>query len=213
MCRDPQLPTPLRRSRQPVPTGDIARDPEWRIAVEAADGRVRSPHAHTTDAVIIGAGHNGLVAANLLADAGWSVVVLEASDHAGGAVHTAEITAPGFTNDLCSAFYPFAAVSPIIRGLHLEEHGLQWRHAPHVLAHVFRDDRAAILDRDPDVTAASVEEFAAGDGDRWLREVAAWQRIGADFIDALFTPFPPVRPRHAWPGHWAQRICCGWPAR
>ena len=147
----------------------------------------------TTDAVIIGAGHNGLVAANLLADAGWSVVVLEASEHGGGAVHTAEITAPGFRNDICSAFYPFAAVSPVMRELHLEDQGLEWRHAPHVLAHVFRDDRVAILDRDPDVTAASVEEFASGDGDRWMREVTAWQRIGDEFIDALFATFPPIR--------------------
>jgi phytoene dehydrogenase-like protein len=147
----------------------------------------------TTDAVIIGAGHNGLVAANLLADAGWSVVVVEATEHVGGAIRTAEITAPGFSNDVCSAFYPFAAASPIIRDLHLEDHGLRWRHAPHVLAHVFRDDRAAILDRDPDLTAASVEEFAAGDGQRWLREVAAWQRVGDDFVDTLFTPFPPIR--------------------
>ncbi len=147
----------------------------------------------TVDAVIVGAGHNGLVAANLLADAGWSVLVLEAGDHPGGAVHSAEITAPGFINDLCSAFYPFAAASPIISGLHLEDHGLRWQHAPHVLAHVFRDDTAAILDRDPATTAASVEEFAEGDGEAWLRQVAAWDRIGTGFIDALFTPFPPVR--------------------
>ncbi|HEY1489385.1 MAG TPA: NAD(P)/FAD-dependent oxidoreductase [Micromonosporaceae bacterium] len=146
------------------------------------------------DAVIIGAGHNGLVAANLLADAGWSVVVLEAADHAGGAVHTAEVTAPGFANDMCSAFYPFAAASPVIAGLHLEDHGLSWRHAPHVLAHVFRDDSAAILDRDPEVTAASVELFAPGDGQRWLQQVKVWDRIGPDLIDALFTGFPPVRP-------------------
>src|SRR5207237_414812 len=88
------------------------------------------------DAVVIGAGHNGLVAANLLADAGWSVLVLEATEHVGGAVRTAEVTEPGFRNDLFSAFYPLSAVSPVIRGLKLEKHGLRWRHAPDVLAHV-----------------------------------------------------------------------------
>jgi phytoene dehydrogenase-like protein len=147
----------------------------------------------SVDAVVVGGGHNGLVAANLLADTGWSVVVLEAADRPGGAVHSAGMTAPGFVNDLCSAFYPFAAVSPVIAALDLADTGLRWRHAPHVLAHVFDDSRAAILDRDPMVTAASVEEFAAGDGDRWLGEVAGWDRMSSHLIDALFTPFPPVR--------------------
>ncbi|WP_181783227.1 FAD-dependent oxidoreductase, partial [Pseudonocardia pini] len=63
----------------------------------------------SVDAVVVGAGHNGLVAANLLADAGWSVLVCEATDSPGGAVRSAEITAPGFVSDLFSAFYPLAA--------------------------------------------------------------------------------------------------------
>ena len=85
------------------------------------------------DAVVIGAGPNGLVAANVLADAGWNVVVLEANDEPGGAVRTAEVTAPGFRNDLFSAFYPLAVMSPAMRGLDLERHGLRWVHAPKVL--------------------------------------------------------------------------------
>ena len=78
-----------------------------------------------TDAIVVGAGPNGLVAANRLADAGWDVVVLEANDEPGGAVRTAEVTAPGFRNDLFSAFYPLAAVSPVIKALDLERHGLE----------------------------------------------------------------------------------------
>ena len=72
------------------------------------------------DAVVIGAGHNGLVAANVLADAGWRVLVLEAAETAGGSVRTGELTAPGYRSDLCSAFYPLAAVSPAMRELGLE---------------------------------------------------------------------------------------------
>ena len=64
------------------------------------------------DAVVIGAGPNGLVAANLLADRGWSVTVFEAAPDPGGAVRSAELMEPGFVNDLFSAFYPFAHVSP-----------------------------------------------------------------------------------------------------
>lgn len=65
-----------------------------------------SPGTDTADAVVIGAGHNGLVAANLLADAGWDVVVLEATAAPGGAVRSAEVTAPGYLSDLYSSFYP-----------------------------------------------------------------------------------------------------------
>ncbi|MBY8851144.1 FAD-dependent oxidoreductase, partial [Saccharothrix sp. MB29] len=93
------------------------------------------------DAVVVGAGPNGLVAANVLADAGWDVLVLEAADEPGGAVRTAELIEPGFKNDLFSAFYPLGVASPVIAGLDLARHGLVWRHAPEVLAHVLPDDR------------------------------------------------------------------------
>ena len=82
------------------------------------------------DAIVIGAGPNGLVAANVLADAGWRVLVLEAQPEPGGAVRSGELTKPGFVHDRFSAFYPLAVASPAMRSLRLEEHGLQWRHAP-----------------------------------------------------------------------------------
>jgi phytoene dehydrogenase-like protein len=145
------------------------------------------------DAVVIGAGPNGLVAANLLADAGWDVVVLEANDQPGGAVRSAEITAPGFNNDLFSAFYPFAAASPVLSDLHLERQGLRWVHAPSVVAHPMRDAHAAVLSRDLDVTAASLDAFAAGDGDAWRELYATFERVGPELIATLLGPFPPVR--------------------
>lgn len=149
--------------------------------------------SETVDAVVIGAGHNGLVAANLLADAGWEVLVLEAAAQPGGAVRTAELVEPGFHSDLFSSFYPLGAASPVLRGLALEQHGLHWVHAPAVLAHVLPDDRCAVLSRDLDVTAASLESFASGDGDAWRAEFAAWQHVRDDLLATLFTPFPPVR--------------------
>ncbi|MDG4825526.1 NAD(P)/FAD-dependent oxidoreductase [Asanoa sp. WMMD1127] len=147
----------------------------------------------TVDAVVIGAGHNGLVAANLLADAGWEVLVLEATGTAGGAVRTADLTAPGFHHDVYSAFYPLGAASPVLRNLDLESYGLAWRHAPAVLAHLFPDDRVAVLHRDPERTADSLAAFDPRDRPAWLAEVARWQRIGAPFLDAILRPFPPVR--------------------
>lgn len=146
------------------------------------------------DALVIGAGQNGLVAANHLADAGWSVVVLEAADEPGGAVRTGELTIPGFRHDLFSAFYPLAKASPALRDLRLEEHGLRWCHAPLVLAHPLRDGRCASLSRDVDTTAASLEAFARGDGDAWRRMMEGWDRVSEPLVAALMNPFPPVRP-------------------
>jgi phytoene dehydrogenase-like protein len=147
----------------------------------------------TYDAVVIGAGPNGLVAANLLADAGWSVVVLEAAREPGGAVRTEELTAPGFHNDVFSAFYPFTAASPVMQRLELDAYGLTWTHAAHVLAHPRRDAPAAVLDRDVDVTAANLALGAAGDGAAFRSMYDSWLRIASPLVDALLSPFPPVR--------------------
>jgi phytoene dehydrogenase-like protein len=145
------------------------------------------------DGVVVGSGHNGLVAANLLADAGWSVLVLEANATPGGATRTAELAAPGFRSELCSAFYPLTAASAAIAALGLDRYGLRWRHDHVPLVHVLPDGRTVTLSRDPAETAASVERYAAGDGERWLAEFAAWGRMKDELLGALLDPFPPVR--------------------
>ncbi len=144
------------------------------------------------DAVVIGAGHNGLVAANLLADAGWEVVVCEATPHAGGAVRSGEVTAPGYQSDLFSAFYPLSAASPVLAALDLAAYGLRWSHAPSVLAHVFPDDRCAVLSRDRGRTAESLAGFHESDAQAWLALCEQWDEIEGLVLDALFRPFPPV---------------------
>ncbi|WP_018253232.1 phytoene desaturase family protein [Salinispora mooreana] len=149
--------------------------------------------AASPDAIVVGAGHNGLVAANLLADAGWDVLVLEATGTPGGAVRSAQVTAPGYLSDLYSSFYPLGYASPVLRGLGLDRYGLRWRHAPDVLAHLLPDGRAAVLNRDPETTAASLESFAVGDGERWLTAYGDWCQVAGPVLDAITTPFPPVR--------------------
>jgi phytoene dehydrogenase-like protein len=145
------------------------------------------------DAVVIGAGPNGLVAANLLADHGWDVLVLEAEATPGGAVRSAETLEPGVVVDLFSAFYPMSIVSPVIRGLELERHGLEWCHAPDVLAHPTIDGPAVVVSRDLDRTAASLDQFHSGDGEAWVELMSEWERIEQQLVGALMSPFPPVR--------------------
>jgi phytoene dehydrogenase-like protein len=145
------------------------------------------------DAVVVGAGHNGLVAANDLADAGWDVVVVEAGPQPGGAVRSAETTAPGFTTDLFSAFYPMTAASPVIERLHLGDQGLRWSHAPVVLGHAGADGPAALLHRDPQRTAEGIDRAHPGDGAAWLELADAWGRYGEPMLRALLGPFPPLR--------------------
>lgn len=147
----------------------------------------------TYDAVVIGAGPNGLVAANHLLDKGWSVLVLEAQPTPGGAVRSDGAVAAGFVHDTFSAFYPLAAASPNIKAFHLEDHGLRWVHAPAVVGHPRSDGSWALLHRDRDTTAQLMEEQHPGDGDGWLQLCQDWDRIGDHIINALLSPFPPVR--------------------
>jgi phytoene dehydrogenase-like protein len=146
------------------------------------------------DAVVIGAGPNGLVAANVLADAGWSVHVLEAEPEPGGAVRSGELTLPGFVHDRFSSFYPLAVASPAIQALELERVGLVWRRHPLPVAHPARDGTVAFVAPNIEDTVGCLNAFAAGDGDAWRRYMTLWQRLGPHLLQALTTPFPPVRP-------------------
>src|SRR4051794_22826914 len=144
----------------------------------------------TADAIVVGAGHNGLVAANVLADAGWSVLVVEAAPQPGGAVRSGYVTAPGYLSDLFSSFYPLGFASPVMRDLDLD---LQWANAPDVLTHLLPDGRAATVNRDLETTMASMEQFAAGDGERWKNAYDDWTDVSGPMLDTLFPPFPPIR--------------------
>ncbi len=146
-----------------------------------------------SDAVVIGSGPNGLVAANLLADHGWDVTVLEAQEGAGGAVRSDSDVHPGFIHDTFSSFYPLAAASPTIQSLELERHGLEWVNAPAVAGTPFLSGEWALMHRTPEETAAALDELAPGDGQAWLDLCAGWQQVGDAAVRALLEPFPPVR--------------------
>jgi phytoene dehydrogenase-like protein len=144
------------------------------------------------DAVIVGSGPNGLAAAITLAQAGRSVLVLEAETEIGGGTRTAEVTLPGFQHDLCSAIHPLGVGSPFFRKLPLQEFGLEWIYPAIELAHPLDDGRAATLCRSIQATS----EGLGPDADAYQRLIAPlaqdWEKILEEFLGPL--PLPPRHP-------------------
>jgi phytoene dehydrogenase-like protein len=145
------------------------------------------------DALVVGSGPNGLTAAITLAQAGWRVLVLEAAEHAGGAVASEELTLPGFRHDTFSSVYPAAAASPVFARLPLDRHGLRWVHPAACMAHPLPDGSAVALYRDVDRTAASLDAVQAGDGERWRAFAQPLLRHFGALRDTMLSGFPPVR--------------------
>src|SRR5687768_12165606 len=116
------------------------------------------------DAVVVGSGPNGLTAAILLARAGRSVLVIEASEIAGGGCRTEEITLPGFLHDSCSAIHPMCVISPVFREVGLLEQ-IDLVYSPAEIAHPLPNGDAAILER----SIAATGENLGRDREAWRR--------------------------------------------
>ncbi len=108
------------------------------------------------DAVVVGAGPNGLVAALTLARAGLSVDVLEAADEPGGGCRTAELTLPGFRHDVCSAVHPLLLASPAFGDLDLEARDVRLLTPTVAFAHPLDGGRAVCVDHSVEDAAAAL---------------------------------------------------------
>ncbi len=139
------------------------------------------------DAVVIGSGPNGLVAGALLARAGWSVTVLERSAVAGGAVHSAEHTVPGYVHDTYSAFYGLLHSSPVLAELGLDR-SVQWAQFPSPVAAAVSPEHAAVCHAEPQRTAAGLARRAAADGPAWLELYRWWCDAGTAFLRMMLGP-------------------------
>ncbi|MFK0172930.1 phytoene desaturase family protein [Streptomyces sp. NPDC090306] len=143
------------------------------------------------DAVVVGAGPNGLTAAVELARRGFSVAVFEARDTVGGGARTEELTLPGFRHDPCSAAHPLGINSPAFRALPLERYGLEWLHPQLPMAHPFLDGSAAVLSRSVAETAASFGPRDAGAYRRLVRPfLPKWDALVRDFMSLPLSSLP-----------------------
>jgi hypothetical protein len=148
----------------------------WAAIVAGAFGGALGGLLLAVSTVTFGAGPNGLAAAITLAQAGRSVLVLEAADTAGGGTRSAELTLPGFVHDVCSAVHPLAVGSPFLSGLPLERHGLRWLQPEIPLAHPLDGGRAAVLHRSfVELDEVDASARGIGDGDA----VRVWNDRGA----------------------------------
>jgi phytoene dehydrogenase-like protein len=142
------------------------------------------------DAVVVGAGPNGLAAAVVLARAGLGVRVYEAGDRIGGGAKTAELTLPGFRHDLCSAVHPLGVNSPFFASLPLERLGVDWIHPALPLAHPLPSGDFAVLDRSAETTAAGL----GADRDAYLALVSPfegrWDQVAADVLRPIGDRLP-----------------------
>ena len=136
----------------------------------------------TYDAVVVGAGPNGLSAGIELARNGLSVLIREANSTVGGAARTEELTEPGCLHDVGSAVYPMGVGSPFFSSLPLDEHGLEWVHAPEPLAHVLDEGRVVFLKRHVDDTAHQLGR----DRRVYRRIVDPFVRCWPNFADYAF---------------------------
>lgn len=144
------------------------------------------------DAVVVGAGPNGLAAAIVLGRAGLRVLVVEGHETPGGGTRTQEVTLSGFRHDVCATIHGMAAVSPFLRSLELEKDGVEWLYSPAALAHPLDDRPPLLLHRSVEMTAAGLGRDAAPYIRTYGYLAENWQAIFEEFLGPF--PFPPHHP-------------------
>ncbi len=143
------------------------------------------------DAIIIGAGHNGLTLAAYLARTGLSVAVFERRGEEGGGLCTEELTLPGFLHNVHANYHTFVGLAPAFRHLGLFEQGVEYAHPEVQMASVFDDGRALCIHTDIERTCASIGRFSERDAETFQR-LKTEARQYVDMMLETFMYGPPV---------------------
>lgn len=150
------------------------------------------PYRESYDAVVVGAGPNGLAAAITLSNKFKSVLLVEAGETIGGGVRSAEFTLPHFIHDICAAVHPLAIASPFFRRLDLHQYGLSWIQPEIPLAHPFEDGSAVYLHRSLETTADSMGVDGKAYRDLLTPFVENHEKLLSDILAPLHFPANPL---------------------
>ncbi len=121
------------------------------------------------DAIIIGAGHNGLTLGAYLARSGLDVMVLERRHEEGGGLCTEEVTQPGFLHNLHANYHTFVDMAPPVADLDVRGHGIEYVRPEVQMASVFDDGTALCIYADIDRTVDAMAEFSTKDAATFRR--------------------------------------------
>ena len=142
------------------------------------------------DAIVVGAGHNGLVAACYLAQAGQRVLVCDRRARPGGAVNTEELF-PGFRLDTCSTFHVLIHLTPILAELDLARFGLRYmRHDPVVFA-PFPGGRSIVFWKSLEATCRSIAAWSPRDAETYAAFIRKWWHFNKPVFDTFLAPPTP----------------------
>ncbi len=150
------------------------------------------PRTDSYDAIVVGAGPNGLAAGIAIVQTGRSVLVVEGQDTVGGGARSAALTLPGFLHDVCSAVHPLAVGSPFFSTLPLSSHGLDWVQPPAPLAHPLDDGTAVMMERSVEATADGLGPDAAAYRGLFGPLVKDWPKLTDDLLGPLRLPRHPL---------------------
>jgi phytoene dehydrogenase-like protein len=144
------------------------------------------------DAIVIGAGHNGMALAAYLAKSGWSVAVLERRTEEGGGLCTEEVTEPNFLHNLHANYHSLVGICPVYDDLELHDNGIDYVLPDVQMGSVFSDGTAITIHTDMRKTHASFARFSKRDAETWMR---LWDEVHGymDLMVRTLMYAPPIR--------------------